>query len=182
MTANELNNKYFEWMCRLVCNNGYYRGRCYKKLLNFLHNTDFSIVIGLDENRAEDGIDLRYRFGYEEAYDRPAIASYLDNRPCSVFEMMVALAVRCEERIMQDPDIGNRVSQWFFGMIYNLGLRFMDDPNFDVKKTEIIIQRFLNRNYERDGKGGLFRVKNCEYDMRSIEIWYQMNWYLDEIA
>ena len=44
-----------------------------------------------------------------------------------------------------------------------------------------VIRRFLNRDYERDGKGGLFTIEHCRYDMRDIEIWYQANWYLDNI-
>lgn len=52
------------------------------------------------------------------------IASYLDNRPCSVLEMIIALAIRLEEHIMDDPDIGNRTGQWFWDMIVSLGLGF----------------------------------------------------------
>lgn len=44
-----------------------------------------------------------------------------------------------------------------------------------------VIRRFLNRDYERDGKGGLFTIEHCRYDMRDIEIWYQANWYLDNV-
>ena len=109
MTEIELNNEYFEWMCQLVCNERYSRRLSYQKLLRHLHNIDFQYMLPMDGNRAEDGIDLRYRFGYEKEYEGPMIASYLDNRPCSVLEMLIALAFRCEEHIMTDPDIGNRM-------------------------------------------------------------------------
>ena len=114
MTEKELNNEYFEWMCQLVCNERYSRGLSYQKLLRHLHNIDFQYVILMDGNRAEDGIDLRYRFGYEKSYEGPMIASFLDNRPCSVLEMLIALAFRCEENIMNNPDVGNRMGacQW----------------------------------------------------------------------
>ena len=39
----------------------------------------------------------------------------------------------------------------------------------------------MNREYDSDGKGGLFTVKQSKYDMRTVEIWWQMNWYLDSI-
>lgn len=99
--------------------------------------------------------------------------SYLDNRPCSVLEMIIALAIRLEEHIMDDPDIGNRTGQWFWDMIVSLGLGSMDDSKFDKAHAIDVIRRFLDRDYGRDGKGGLFTIEHCRYDMRDIEIWYQ---------
>ena len=96
--------------------------------------------------------------------------------------MMVALADRCEKRIMADPDIGDRTGQWFWGMIANLGLGGMTDERFDEAKTRRIISRLLTRNYEPDGKGGLFTVANSRYDMRTVEIWFQAMRYLDEVS
>ena len=104
-----------------------------------------------------------------------------DNRPCSVLEMIIALAIRLEEHIMDDPDIGNRTGQWFWDMIVSLGLGSMDDSKFDKAHAIDVIRRFLDRDYGRDGKGGLFTIEHCRYDMRDIEIWYQANWYLDNI-
>lgn len=104
MTEIELNNEYFEWMCQLVCNERYSRRLSYQKLLRHLHNIDFQYMLPMDGNRAEDGIDLRYRFGYEKEYEGPMIASYLDNRPCSVLEMLIALAFRCEEHMLKVPN------------------------------------------------------------------------------
>lgn len=182
MTKDELNNRYFEWMCQLVLERRYSKGHSYHKLLSFLHSIDFSYTIPMDGNREADGIDLRYRFGYENSYKDSMIAAYLDNRPCSVLEMMIALAIRCEENIMDDPDIGDRTSQWFWSMIANLGLSSMDDARYDEQYTDKIIERFLNRDYKRNGEGGLFTVKHSNRDLRNVEIWYQMCWYLDELV
>lgn len=91
MTRDELNNAYFDWMYQLVCDDEYSRGLSYRKLLYLLHDTDFTFTIALDSNRYDDGIDLRYRFGNEQGYRDSMIASYLDNRPCSVLEMIIAL-------------------------------------------------------------------------------------------
>lgn len=181
MTELELNNKYFEWMCQLVCNERYNRRLSYRKLLSHLHQIDFQYTHPMDGNRAEDGTDLRYRFGYENKYEGPMIASYLDNRPCSVLEMLIALAFRCEEHIMQDSDAGDRMGQWFWNMIVNLGLGTMSDSRFNAAYTDEVIFRFMDRKYKRNGEGGLFTVERCKGDMRSAEIWYQMNWYLDSI-
>ena len=135
----------------------------------------------MDANRAEDGIDLRYLFGDTNGHDPRLIAAYLDNHPSSVLEVMVALVRRCEVDIMSDPDIGDRTSDWFWAMISNLGLQHMNNNNYDEKSTNYKIQRFLDRNYRSDGKGGLFAIKNCEKDLREVEIWYQMCLYLDDI-
>lgn len=183
MTRNELNSEYFNWMCQLVCDERRYSRRIsYRKLLCFLHSVDFNYTIDMDGNREEDGIDLRYRFGHENSYESSMIATFLDDQPCSVLEMMVALAIRCEEHIMDDPDVGDRTGQWFWSMIVNLGLGSMTDDQFDERYAKRVIKRFLNRGYERDGKGGLFTVKHCKHDLRTVEIWYQMCWYLDEIV
>lgn len=180
MTRDELNNAYFEWMYQLVCGEQHSKRLFYRKLLYLLHDMEFTYTIPMDGNRAEDGTDLRYRFGYENAYESSMIATYLDDQPCSVLEMMVALAIRCEEHIMDDPDIGDRTGQWFWNMIVNLGLGSMSDTNFDRDQVEKIIHKFLNHEYKRNGEGGLFTVKHIRINMRSVEIWYQMCWYLDE--
>lgn len=179
MTEHELKTRYFNWMYRLVCNDEYSRGLSYRKLLRHLHKTEFFYSIPMDGNRAEDGMDLRYRFGYEHSYAGPMIASYLDCLPCSVLEMMVALSIRCEE-IMEDPKVGDRTGQWFWNMIVNLGLGSMNDQRFNSARVDDILTRFMNRKYGSCGEGGLFTVRHPNQDLRSVEIWYQMNWYLDE--
>ena len=128
------------------------------------------------------GVNLRYRFGREQNYDDRTIATYLDDRACSVFEMMVALAVRCEEHIMDNPEIGNRTSEWFWVMIENMHLECMYDGAFYEECVEIIIDRMLDRDYGINGEGGLFTIHNTGRDIRTIDIWYQMCWYLREIC
>ena len=40
----------------------------------------------------------------------------------------------------------------------------------------------MNREYEPNGKGGLFTIRGCEEDLTEVEIWYQLNWYLNTIT
>ena len=180
MNRHELNDKYFKWMYKLVSDKQIKRSS-YRKLLNCLHSIDFTYTIEMDGNRAEDGMDLRYRFGYINSLEEPIIASYLDDRPCSVLEMMVALAIRCEEQIMGDPDIGDRAGRWFWIMINNLGLSNMDDNNYDENYIHKVVIRFLKHDYGKNGNGGLFKINDPRRDIRNVEIWYQMMWYLDNI-
>lgn len=174
MTRCNLYNRYFDWLCDLVCRQRYSKAISFRKLLTRLHETEFTYLIPRDKNRAMDGIDLRWRFSLEYDLD----SGDLDG-PCSVLEMMVALAIRCEEDYMDDPGVGDRTGQWFWGMIVNLGLGSMTDTRYDERVVDDILQRFLNREYEPDGKGGLFTVRNCNFDLRDVEIWVQMCYYLD---
>ena len=100
MTRDELNKAYFEWMYSLVCDDE----PSYRELFHFLHGVDFTYTIDMDGNRFDDGINLRYRFADESGYNGRMVAKYLDSRPCSVLEMLLALAIRLEEHIMSDPE------------------------------------------------------------------------------
>ena len=175
MTKNELIDRYFDWMYQLVVDDRYTKS--YRRLFSRLYDTEFIYTIPMDGNRAEDGINLRYRFGYEQNYSDSMIASLLDDRPCSVLEMMTALAIRCEEHLMDNPDIGDRTKKWFWDMLSSLGLDHMDDARYSRHHVDQVLDRFLERDYARNGKGGLFTVNNGR-DMRATEIWYQMNYYL----
>lgn len=178
MTRKRLADAYFDWMCKLVCEKQSTRNK-YHKLLIFLHQTPFDYTIPMDGNRADDGTEIRYRFGYENDIPQTEIA-LIDDGPCSMLEMMVALAWRMEETIMNNPDAGNRIGRWFWDMIESLGLSDMTEAKFDEDKASTIIDIFLDHDYARNGKGGLFTV-NGPYDMRDYEIWYQMMWYLNDI-
>lgn len=178
MFRDQIINDYFEWLWNFTKCRGHSQNR---KIITLLHNIEFRYSIPMDANREEDGIDLRYRFitevGIPKNYQE--VCAYLDG-PCSVLEMMIALAIRCEESIMDDPDIGDRTSEWFWLMMKNLGLDYMNDREFDRDIAEEKISIFLDRRYKRNGEGGLF-VVNGRRDLRKVEIWYQMCWYLDTI-
>lgn len=125
------------------------------------------------------GIDLRYDFGYEYGYSYDCIDDCFKDKPCSVLEMMIALAVTCDGLIKHDME--DHTGYWFWKMIENLGLISMKNSKFDRKASDIVISRFLNKQYDKNGKGGLFVINDSNHDMRIIDIWYQMLWYLDEI-
>jgi len=167
---------YFEWLYELVIERGQYH-----KLLRRLHETEFTYTLEMDANRARDGTYLRDRYLMcvlrgcaDDAYLR------IIDRPCSVLEVMVALALRCEEHIMGCETYGDRTGFWFMEMLTSLGLFHHDDSRYDIYWVDKTVQRFLNRDYEPDGHGGLFIIENCKHDLREIDIWYQMCWYLKD--
>lgn len=176
MTRCRLDNHYFDWLCDLACGQRFAKQISYQKLLTRLHETEFTYLIPRDRNRATDGIDLRRRFSREYGIDPRELEG-----PCSVLEMMIALSIRCEEDYMDDPAIGDRTGQWFWGMVVSLGLGSMTDYRYDEQYVDDVLHKFLNREYEPNGKGGLFTVRNCDCDLRDVEIWYQMCRYLDTI-
>lgn len=82
MSNTKLNADYFAWMYEYVVD----IRLPFKKLFRFLHSIPFTFILPMDGNRYEDGIDLRYRFGYEHNIPYPVIADGLDTNQCSVLE------------------------------------------------------------------------------------------------
>lgn len=162
---------YLEWLSAMVISDESLRDS-YQKVLEELYLKQFRWTIPTDINRAEDGEVLRDI--YRDEMGLPANAS----GPCSVLEMMAALALRCENELMYDPDEGNRIDIWFWDMFENLGLNRLDDWHFDSVEFDKIMDRFLDRKYDKDGYGGLFFIEGFGRDMRKIEIWYQLNYFL----
>lgn len=184
MTDNVLCKRYEDWISGLVLNSDQdLVTASYKKLFRKLFSVPFLYVRETDKSRVDDGYFLRYRFVSSERIPQNALDNALTNKGhvfCSVLEMMIALALRIEEHIMSDSDFGNRTGQWFWEMIVSLGLSGMDDDYFDERQVDSIINDFIAVKYDKNGKGGLFTVSNPRYDMRRVDIWYQMQYYISE--
>ena len=109
-------------------------------------------MIPNDDNRGEDGINLRYYYSTEV---NPGCN--LDGLgPCRCLEMLIALAKRVEDELY--GSIYNKTMEvLFWEMMENLGLswyndkRWYDSPDFPV---DTILDRWLTRCYGRDGIGG----------------------------
>jgi hypothetical protein len=168
--TREISNRYLKNIIALVYDDRY--GNSYKELFEYLYSKEFTWTIAMDRNRALDGIALRDTYGYP--------GDPLDE-PCSVLEMLIALASRIENQLMWNYEEGDRTSQWFWTMLTNLGLNALDDEHFDISIAEQIVDRFLNREYDYNGEGGgLFVLNKPPADMRAVEIWFQVNWYISE--
>ena len=179
MDENEIKVGYFSWLIDQISDTDTPDVMIYTNLLSYLDSVNFEYLMPLDGNRAEDGIKLRCIYAEKFEYDSAAVIDILNERPCSILEMLVALSKRCEDTIMHNSDHGDRTAIWFWEMITSLGLLEMDDMNFDVNIADYILDRFLNREYSPDGRGGLFTIPNCTKDLTKVEIWYQMCQYLN---
>ena len=171
-----LQRDYFRWLVRQT------NSREYDQLLYLLHTIPFEYSLPMDGNRDEDGISLRYAFAVEKHLNESYVASELDQKPCSVLEMLVALASRCETDLMAAPGQGDRSYIWFWEMVDNLHLVaiYRNYPENYKEKVRTAVQNFLDRNYSRNGNGNIFIIPNSPTDLRNVEIWAQMNLYYME--
>lgn len=186
----EIAEAYFEWLYSLVGSQTRMYG-CYKNLMLCFYSHDFYWSIPMDVNRESDGLDLRSRFCDLYGLDIGEIEVVFD-KPCSVLEMMVALARRIEDTLMWDPIKGDQTYRWFWDMVHNLGLvdenggedGVFSDKNWNHNCEVLahhLIGKFLNRDYEPNGQGGLFPLKDTSFpDQTGIEIWYEMQYYYSE--
>lgn len=171
-----LEDRYFDWICCIAMDG---KAEDYQKLLRYLFEKDYRYTHPRDGNREAHGLDLRYRFGYLMEVSSTEIACELDDKPCSLLEMMVALSITIEENVMRDFDIGDRTHEWFIDMINSLGINMSDDI-FSYPVADAAVERFFNRDYAPNGAGGLFTLRHPNDDMRRVEIWYQAMWWIDE--
>lgn len=170
--------KYYNYLTMLVCTDGYGQ---YDFLLEQLHNTIFdegtAVLVPNDINRIDDGISLRER--YCNRY-RVKYSDLIFEEPCTVLEMMIGLALRMEKNFGI-----KKTADWFWELIGNLKLTAYDDEAYEVdenasKKVDRILAKLLERKYHHNGNGGLFPLAYPDKDQKELEIWYQMNAYLNE--
>lgn len=150
----------------------------YISLFNVLFEMDFVWIHPLDENRASDGLVLRSDFEYETGL-------YLEgfNPKCTVFEMLAALAIRCENQLMRNLSLGDRTAKWFFMMLENLGLLEFDNRHWNSssrRHIESILYTFLERKYDKKGVGGAFPLRHSQKNQANEQIWNQLMAYINE--
>lgn len=172
---------YLDWMSAIAFHDSSERSQ-YQSLLHHLHSIPFYFLIPMDENRMVDGIDLRYRFAHDHSLNPEDTMSELgQNNSCSVLEMMVALALKGDERVLYDYETGSKSDYIFKAMLASSQLTDSRNDRFSPEYVSYRVDCILKREYEYDGFGGLFTVNNPRMDMRDVDIWYQMNWYLQTL-
>jgi len=181
-----LNDQYFSWLYNRIKN----QKRSYIKLSKELHNKAFRWSIRNDDNRGEDGLNLRDLFIDEENLDESHLElRYFLKAECTIFEMLVALSERIDNLMYDLNNQEDYSSKWFLEMLKNLKLdkyndNFSPGERFDeMTETRIneILEIFMDRTYDYYGRGGLFPIKKQPpTDQTGVEIWYQLMLYLDE--
>lgn len=169
-----IENLYFNWLYAKVCDvRANSPSRRFEKLLGHLHRTEFVWMVTGDDNRAEDGVELRLDF-IRAAYG-PHIEEDWFFEPPSVFEVFVALAIRAAF------ESDESVTFWFWRFLENLELSEMHD-GARVSKVMIdsVIERFMWRTYTSSGQGGIFPLLRTRNDQRKVELWRQLSEYMLE--
>ena len=165
MISEPLEEAYFQWLCsHVVQTQNTTPSTSYWHLLKQLHSTEFVWVVIGDDNRAQDGVDLRYQF---LNLVRESEQSFL-NQPCSFLEMLIGLAHSISF------NIGEELSDWFWKMLDNIGLAFLNDAQpYPEHKVAEIVNSVIWRTYDGNGYGGLFPLSRTKHDQRKVELWYQ---------
>lgn len=169
---------YFEWLCDLVRVDE--QTLYWYDVLWELANFDFVVVHPMDQNRADDALDLRVEY-----WDGRAIGLAVCQETPSVLEVLIALARRGERDIMHDPDLGDRSPVWFWIMMKNLGLeKYACNWRVNLGKCREEVRKicdtFVERRYDRTGRGAIFLSRSPAVNMKKEELWSQMNYFFDE--
>jgi hypothetical protein len=166
-----LDDQYLAWLYSQVGDvKDRNRSRTYWNLLRQLHSIEFVWIVPNDDNRVGDGLELR-----EEWISACSLAVDLDwrTRGCSFLEMLIALC----RRIVFESD--GHVDTWFWHLMDNLGLcEYTDRYSYNQAEVNTRIRKVIYREYDRNGRGGLFPLRYARKDQRDVELWYQMNAYL----
>lgn len=174
MTNEPIEDVYFNWLYSKVASvDNPSPSLNYYTLLQEMHHTEFVWQLQGDDNRAQDGIDIRKEFLMEARLEREP--EWM-NVGCSVLEMLIAFSRRAA---FQTEDVSPR--EWFWIFLENLGLSALSDNKHGIipiaKQT---LDDFVWRTYAPDGSGGLFPLNYAEVDQRLVEVWYQFCEYLIE--
>lgn len=170
--SEPLELEYFNWLCaKVVRLRKTVPSESYWTLLETLHNTEFVWTLLGDDNRSEDGKELRAEFLIEA--DIPDNIEWRTIPGCSMLEMLIAFSRRAE--FMN----GEKAKKWFWEFIENLGLKNYNDATGitpdDIQET---LEPMIWRTFEMDGRGGMFPMIHPHRDQRNVEIWYQFCDYL----
>ncbi len=170
-----LDEQYLKWLYRQVASVKLKNpARTYWSLLRHLYKKEFVWLVPNDDNRVEDGRDLRYEFINEKGITPDPNWMGIG---CSMLEMLIGLS----RRLAFEGE--GLASGWFWHMLENLDLRNFSDALFKESveldiEIDDILDRVIWRTYDSDGLGGLFPLKEPDEDQRDVELWYQMSAYV----
>jgi hypothetical protein len=147
--------------------------RTYWGILRLLYKKEFVWVVPNDDNRAEDGRDLRSEFLDSENIEN--VDPVWMRLGCSMLEMMIGLSRRLSF------EAGGEPRTWFWKLMENIRLDHCNDAQkIDELAVDDQLDRVIWRTYRRNGRGGLFPLNKTRDDQRNVEIWYQLSAYLLE--
>lgn len=151
----------------------------YWKLLKLFYTKEFVWFVPNDDNRANDGRDLRMEFLNQEHISRREVDRedpHWLRLSCDMLELFIGMS----RRLAFEGDGHPR--DWFWVMIENLNLHHhRDGKRWTKAGVDQILDRVIWRTYDFDGNGGIFPLRYPTRDQRKVELGYQMSLYLLEL-
>jgi hypothetical protein len=168
--TTRLDVEYYRWLVDQI---DIRNGNTFNKLFEIMHNVEFIWTIQGDDSRVADAIELRQEFTNEREPN-------LNLGSATFLEVVIALSRRAafisgEEKL---------APQWAWILLKNIHVHTASDP-LSPDKTMHLNDRLnvvIWRQYREDGHGGFFPLQNPEQDQTQVEIWYQMNAYINEMS
>jgi hypothetical protein len=158
---------YFDWLVSQIHipNNNQYIN-----LFEKMYNLEFIWTVPNDDNRVQDGKDLRNEF-------LGGLPRVLHLEAVSFLEVLVALSRRLAFTASGNPEV------WAWKLIKNLRLNKMSDPLTQERSNRVdeILDAVIWRTYSYNGEGGFFPLEQAAQDQTKVEIWYQLNAYVIEM-
>ncbi len=178
-----LNENYYQWLCADA-----YQPiavRDWEGVTRVLHDVPFYWTMWLDENRAGDALSFR-QSDFLSFYDQTELQHmdqfWLGNWATaapSVFEVLLGMARRWSFFYEQPAN-------YYYALMFrNLGLHYYPGTHLPEKaRDEIrqVLDNWMSRQFKPNGKGSPFPVTEAldVFDMRTLDIWGQMNAYSAE--
>jgi len=146
----------------------------YWGLVNLMFDKEFTWSVPHDDNRIADALQLRNEYS-DEKHVRRAQMRRLG--PCSFLEVLIGLSRRLAFTA------GGKAPGWAWVLLTNLELDKMIDPLSPRKINKIndIMDTVIQRTYSPDGQGGFFPLAYPDDDQTRIELWYQLNSFVEEL-
>jgi hypothetical protein len=169
---NQIDYDYYEWLISQIDipNNN----RTYNDLFDLMHHSEFVWTVPKDDNRVQDGLDLRTEF-----------RNYFFNKPRGKLLLggptMLEILVSLSRRVAFIA--GSDAPHWAWRLIKNLRLNKMHDELTKERATKVdeILYAIIWREYQPNGRGGFFPLTWPKEDQTKVEIWYQMQAYVNEM-
>lgn len=178
--TGHLDELYFNWLYSQVASPRVRsKTRRYWSLLEIMHRREFIWLIPNDDNRAQDGKDLRREFLQSTGVPVSSVDEDWLALGCSVLEMMVVVAR------MAAFESDGRADDWFWIICQNLNIHNYSDAVMSDREAVIvedILDDLVWRRYRPDGRGGMFPLNNPDKDQTRVEIWYQLCSYILEVS
>lgn len=171
-------DRYFGWLMEMAFASTTER-EMYTGVCRLLYDIPFTWENELDENRAEDASGYRRYERHQVDQEKHNIeARWLDQwerSTPSVLEVLIGIAERWAVYF------DSQLPSYYFSrhLFRNMGFhQFRGDLRVSEKEAVLwLVYVWLSRRIEPNGVGSPFPVNQPNVDMRTIDIWSQMNAY-----